>query len=459
MFNPKPIPKFYHTIFNLSFHLLCLIGLSWQITQISINYFRYGVLSDIKIIMPGGIDSKALTICFRADEMYNHSVYRDLIKKSGFNYEFIANEQLLHSEFIFNLTLEDRFRLAINGSSLFSSREGVSFRSLSFEIFPFTISSEICYQLYVIDKQLKSMLSPISPGVQEGYALPVNAMRNITDMYIVLSPVRRLPWSEFSTVDRITEFKSKNATVVFFVSSYSMNTSKLKSPYTDQCVDYASFGYEDRYDAIRQCLNDAEIEEYNELSGAQLFTMNSTNQGMKIASFVHTENRNLWEACLNRYGNDDCTMETMFTVNAMKTTKDSLYKDILLFAVSRSKQASLIITSKARIDDIDFITYILGALGSWIGFSFLNINPIPYFFKAISQANTNQDQNKQNEIEESNTNTFQNESRIPRMRAIDSVSKNALISLQWKLMALEKKCDRNALKIYFLEKKQISIIN
>ena len=441
MFNPKPIPKFYHTIFNLSFHLLCLIGLSWQITQISINYFCYGVLSDIKIIMPGRIDSNALTICFRADEMYNHSVYRDLITKSGFNYESISKKKSLHSNFVFNLTLEDRFQLAINGFNLFYSKEAVSFRSLSFEVLPFTISSEICYQLHVVDKQLKSMLSPISPGVQEGYALPVNAMRNITGMYIVLSPVRRLPWSEFSTVDRITEFESKNATVVFFVSSYSMNISKLKPPYTDRCVDYTSFGYEDVYDAIRQCLNAAEIEEYNELSGAQLFTMNSTNQGMKIASFVHTENRNLWETCLNRYGNDDCTMETMFTVNTMKTTKDSFYEDVLLFGVSRSKQASLVITSKARIDDIDFTTYILGALGSWIGFSFLNINPIPYFFKAINQTNTNQDQNKRNELE------------IARTRTIDNVSKNALISFRWKLMALEKKCDRNALKIYFLERK------
>ena len=34
--------------------------------------------------------------------------------------------------------------------------------------------------------------------------------------------------------------------------------------------------------------------------------------------------------------------------------------------------------SKLRIDDIDFVTYILGALGPWLGFSFLAVNPIPY---------------------------------------------------------------------------------
>lgn len=34
-----------------------------------------------------------------------------------------------------------------------------------------------------------------------------------------------------------------------------------------------------------------------------------------------------------------------------------------------------------RIDTISYVTYILGAIGSWIGFSFIGINPIPNFIK------------------------------------------------------------------------------
>ena len=37
--------------------------------------------------------------------------------------------------------------------------------------------------------------------------------------------------------------------------------------------------------------------------------------------------------------------------------------------------------SKPKIDDIDYVTYILGALGSWFGFSFIGINPIPYLLE------------------------------------------------------------------------------
>ena len=47
---------------------------------------------------------------------------------------------------------------------------------------------------------------------------------------------------------------------------------------------------------------------------------------------------------------------------------------------------SFFIESKPRIDDIDFVTYILGAFGFWFGLSFLSINPVPCFL-AITDSN------------------------------------------------------------------------
>lgn len=50
-------------------------------------------------------------------------------------------------------------------------------------------------------------------------------------------------------------------------------------------------------------------------------------------------------------------------------------------SMRHAHQPSFRIASKAKIEDIDLITYILGALGSWIGFSFLGFNPIPFLSK------------------------------------------------------------------------------
>ena len=43
------------------------------------------------------------------------------------------------------------------------------------------------------------------------------------------------------------------------------------------------------------------------------------------------------------------------------------------------------IRSQIKIDDVDFVTYIFGALGTWFGFSFLMINPLPLFFTTNKQ--------------------------------------------------------------------------
>lgn len=49
--------------------------------------------------------------------------------------------------------------------------------------------------------------------------------------------------------------------------------------------------------------------------------------------------------------------------------------------------------SKPRIDNIDYVTYIFGALGSWFGFSFIQLNPVGIFLQrrdiTISNHNTN----------------------------------------------------------------------
>lgn len=49
-----------------------------------------------------------------------------------------------------------------------------------------------------------------------------------------------------------------------------------------------------------------------------------------------------------------------------------------IFNVQDDADASYNVKSKPRTDDIDYVTYILGALGSWIGFSLIGINSIPY---------------------------------------------------------------------------------
>lgn len=51
----------------------------------------------------------------------------------------------------------------------------------------------------------------------------------------------------------------------------------------------------------------------------------------------------------------------------------------------KSNVPSQKIVSKPKIENVDYMTYILGALGFWIGFSFIQLNPVNKFFRRIDK--------------------------------------------------------------------------
>ena len=88
-------------------------------------------------------------------------------------------------------------------------------------------------------------------------------------------------------------------------------------------------------------------------------------------------------ACKTMYHiHDDCNQEVIFTqVSAQNDASIKINTNNITLLIVEGNQPSFKIVSKPKIDDIDFITYIFGALGSWFGFSFLACNPIPFILK------------------------------------------------------------------------------
>ena len=70
------------TFYSLSifFHSLCLSGLIWQVTQISVNFFEFDVLTDIKIFTPeeSKWSEKVAYVCFWGDDLKNPKKFVEL---------------------------------------------------------------------------------------------------------------------------------------------------------------------------------------------------------------------------------------------------------------------------------------------------------------------------------------------------------------------------------------------
>ena len=435
----EPVSKYHSTILNYVYFSLCLSGLIWQIVQISINYFAFSVVSDIKIIMPGIVQKKALNLCFQCGEILNYSMYDELVKKyfmTEYENKYVRRNGMdFKMDFLFNRSIEERFNLMINPNEIFQDQ-------LNYGSKQFLISYFNCYQLYPVLNETNSMImqSPLELGVRYRYEASNIYMKNITHMFISLSKVNFLPWSEFTTTDVVANILPEKGSTVFFISSQSYEIDKLKSPYTDHCIDYTIFGYGDREDALRKCMNEESIETYGKVSGVQIFEReNILNEKYslygKYSILMLESDQTMWKKCLDRHKYDNCHKKFMFTKLSMKTIP-ILNGNTTFFALSRSRNPSFKIESKARIDDIDFVTYIFGALGSWIGFSFLVLNPFPYIVKYFIM--------KGNRMK--NNTGMKNILRMKNSSAVnideENVSRIVSIMLRSRIIALEKRCEK-----------------
>lgn len=77
----KSVSKQTCYIFNLLFHSLYLSGLIWQVTQISVNFFKFDVIEDINVIAPKENTQmeKILYFCFENYQILQNDKYKNIL--------------------------------------------------------------------------------------------------------------------------------------------------------------------------------------------------------------------------------------------------------------------------------------------------------------------------------------------------------------------------------------------
>ena len=126
--------------FSILFHCLCLSGLTWQLTQVSVTYFRYEVISDIKVIMPENDDfKKYLNFCYYARDAIRFEKYEHYLAKYGVEKGMDIEDPNFKTGFItYNLSLEEQFdSVMIDGIKITADERG-----------SFLVSETICHHLY-----------------------------------------------------------------------------------------------------------------------------------------------------------------------------------------------------------------------------------------------------------------------------------------------------------------------
>lgn len=362
------------------FYSLCLSGLIWQGTQISVNYFTFDTIKDIKVSMPSETDNsgRRLNICFRNDEVLNMNRFIEYIYSQNVtNRDYIDNIWSKQA-FLEKMSASNRFNVSYSPSELFSSFIGRKLRKESTETTKkFILGSRICYQIAYT-------------GV---LTLDKHNIKNATNVFISVGEALPIfDYNKLLPVSRVSGMLSK-----LTICSHYYTLVRMSWPYVDDCKDYMALKVSNRLRAVGCCINDGTVSVSTSSIQTKVITSNNMGDGKGIA-FDRTLKSEFLLNCSRKYPKPDCNETTYLFITRREQHKTTDNHTMIDIRIGDDINPSFLITSKPRIDDIEYVTYILGAFGSWLGFSFLMLNPVPYMIVIENNRASSESTPKTNEI-------------------------------------------------------------
>ena len=342
-----------------------------QLHQLTNQYFKYSVTTDIDFSMPEETEIPRVIICVYITD----SMRRPHIPRSNFIVDLFSGRRSI--KYIFDATkntsdvvVKAQYVSVMNGSSIDFTRLHVNDdNSMSF-----MSKRRVCFSLQVPEKERvvnllrvkRQMLNPILVNLT---LIPIVYPRNL-DLYLLPSG-RTLARGGSPFLDLLTRSRSHHVTYK------TVESIQLESPFKTHCMKYPK-------DLTRQacreeCLKQGCIERLNKthpyyilfkdeehkiISPQMLIDPTPTDELPEgfVAFFDHLENH-CDERCLKR----ECHSFILIPIHRLTYTNEVHNIGITLFA---SDFPAIREVSQPAIPLITFLTNLFSTFGFWLGVSF-----------------------------------------------------------------------------------------
>lgn len=450
-------------LINWTYYMLCLAAFIWQSTLISVNYFKYDTVSTVNFIPPGTENLKPLTVCFKLHQVMNVTIFNTICDSQP---ELFKGMMLCYNNshgpwdsgedsrklWVLDgfFSMADRFKIMINQESVMDKKQYTFFP-------PYMLGIYVCYRQVVEDIKPRKYnwygdITALEEERIASYNLGTNySLKNITQYRLAFSEVDTLPHFELFT----TPIQESNR---IRISTYYYRIKKLKPPYVNQCLEYKILGFLNRFDSVNDCINRKFIRTQNSTTRAKIYT-SDLGLGSNLLSYIWgTPDREDIETC---YGNNpyvDCDSELSYTDINHNDGSNRMFQGIYINQIL-SKKPSYISTNSEQIDDVDYVTYILGAAGTWFGFSFMTIEPVIILEWLVSKIILKLTIRKNAIAIEGEENTAEKEQDIPLMllqrQKINMLNKKVrILNDNMDRMNHESMADRGKLNIFINQQEQ-----
>ena len=330
------IPKEVFLLLELIYIGLCLSGLLYQTDEITNNYFHYEVESTIKIKLPG--EETPLAIAIGVD-LYKSVDIEQVIKFISDRKELIIDESDERS--MIEVWKISRWITSLKSNKLTDQISAIADAAEEYLTLGhflnytyaetlclhgecikthFIINTDVCFRWVPLNVvKIRTETNLYGGNNVPLFVVAAEIVTKTTYFALMLNRIDKLPRSEYVQATK-TAFPSDPKVYVF---AYSYNISRLKAPYADDCFNYEP-KYEDRNDAIADCVNEETKNRTGRISLMKMFNNTSSDINLHLQMFdskgvYYSKDdmdlqHNMSMGCKRTFHRPDCETENKFTV-------------------------------------------------------------------------------------------------------------------------------------------------
>lgn len=388
----------FTSVFYLAF---CIAGFVYQVVLISNVFFRYDVILNNELYLPGKLKLPGLNVCFRYGDIIDFDMInakypgKNLTYEEGVKNNFEDLQNVVTIEDIYDMTPYDPDILifcsvrTVPSYYLTDLKGDEECHKLYWEVTQYFIMGLICYKFnHTHEFQNETLeidqvaFTYDNPGMifqislnQTSFAradyfraIVTEGVRDPTETLGFAQTMRRL----YDPVEKSGEFNS------FRIDFYRYRVSRLKPPYTTWCREYHEKSTKMKQ-SQKDCINICISKQSRELLGKVMFNQAEIKWNMSHVTQKTLEDDKVLEifqrfqkVCLDECSQIPCEEgRSVSQIESIPTEAKGID-----FTVSSPMHMFYHIMYYPKLTFMDYFVYVSSCIGVWFGLSFWRLNPV-----------------------------------------------------------------------------------
>ena len=373
----------------------CLLGLSWQLFQISGEYFKYKVNIQTTVFIPEQVEDLSMGICIPIQYAIDYKKFNTEVQ-----YNWTPDE-FGHKRMFRNLSIHEIYNYTYHADKILylvsypkdQGKSGWKLTNFSsvMKMEKYYFSSTICYLYSVrffkpfsVDKTERNIIMFLLFGVQ---------ISQTSAVVLFIAPNYGIPFREIIKAAYIPRGYTSIKLDKFESSHYSIRKELLPPPYETSCFSYSNLNFTNSIECIERCVILKCLQKWGEISIDSLAPnkiddykfINSSNFTKKKAEL--DEIRVSCELSCPNTSCEDTYIVTIQESGIHFGWDDMSQKKVsIVWGRKTSSISSTRISCRPTSTLPELILFMMSSISTWTGLSMMSINPI-LLIQSLSKTN------------------------------------------------------------------------